>query len=83
MDDVVSASSVWAVFWFQLPVLVLAIAVIVIGLAAIRRAHPEDVPRVFEAFTAFLSRRPAAVSRRRPRRRPKAPVDPTCQEEAR
>ncbi|MET8423672.1 hypothetical protein [Nocardia sp. NPDC004860] len=83
MDGVVSASSVWAVFWFQLPVLVLAIAVIVVGLAAIRRAHPDDVPRVFEAFTAFLSRRPAPTSRRRPRRRPKAPADQTYQEETR
>lgn len=79
MDAVVSAAGAWTVFWVQLPVLVLAIAVIVLGIAAIRRAHPEDVPRVFEAFTAILARR-SARPRRLPRRASAAPADPTHQE---
>lgn len=56
----------WAVFWIQLPVLVLAVAVIIVATTALRRARPEDVPRVFEAFAAAFGRRPS--SKRRARR---------------
>lgn len=53
-----TTDSGWAVFWAQLPVLVLAIAVIIVATTALRRARPEDVPRVFEAFAAAFGRRP-------------------------
>ncbi|WP_406238443.1 hypothetical protein [Nocardia sp. NBC_01009] len=51
------ASSGWTVFWVQLPVLVLAAAVIIVATTALWRARPEDVPRVFEAFAAAFGRR--------------------------
>ncbi|GAB2667729.1 hypothetical protein [Nocardia goodfellowii] len=44
------ASSGWAVFWVQLPLLVSALVVIVVATTALWRARPEDVPRIFEAF---------------------------------
>ncbi|WP_280381315.1 hypothetical protein [Nocardia wallacei] len=47
-----TASGGWAVFWVQLPVLVVVAAVIVVATTALRRARPEDIPRVFEAFAA-------------------------------
>lgn len=54
----VLAGSEWTVFWIQLPVLVLAVAVIIVATTALRRARPEDIPRMFEAFmTAFGRRR--------------------------
>ncbi|WP_280357497.1 hypothetical protein [Nocardia otitidiscaviarum] len=55
--SVVLGGSVWTVFWIQLPVLVLAVAVIIVATTALRRARPEDVPRVFEAFAAAFGRR--------------------------
>lgn len=54
--SVVLGGSVWTVFWIQLPVLVLAVAVIIVATTALRRARPEDVPRVFEAFAAAFGR---------------------------
>jgi hypothetical protein len=51
----------WAVFWIQLPVLVLVVAVIVVALTALWRARTEDVPKVFEAFTLGFGRRSVAV----------------------
>ncbi|MFE3989964.1 hypothetical protein ACFXPR_36280 [Nocardia tengchongensis] len=50
------ADSAWTVFWFQLPVLVLAVAVIIVATLALWRARPEDVPKVFEAFTTAFGR---------------------------
>ncbi|MFC8046322.1 hypothetical protein [Nocardia sp. NPDC057353] len=47
----------WTVFWVQLPVLVLVVAVIVVAITALRRARAEDVPKVFEAFAAGFGRR--------------------------
>jgi hypothetical protein len=47
----------WVMFWGQLPLLVLALAVIVVATTALRRARPQDVPRVFEAFAAAFGRR--------------------------
>ncbi|MFE3758857.1 hypothetical protein ACFXO9_31525 [Nocardia tengchongensis] len=46
----------WAVFWIQLPVLVLAVAVIVAATVALLRARPEDVPKVFSAFATGFGR---------------------------
>jgi hypothetical protein len=57
--SVSALTSGWAVFWVQLPVLVLAVAVIIVATTALRRARPEDVPRVFEAFAVAFGRRPA------------------------
>jgi hypothetical protein len=54
----VSSSSIWTVFWVQLPVLVLALAVVIAATTALWRARPEDVPKVFEAFAAAFGRRP-------------------------
>ncbi|WP_157181741.1 hypothetical protein [Nocardia testacea] len=67
----VAAAGGWTVFWLQLPATVLVIAVIVVGLAAILRARPEDVPAVFRAFTAAFGNQPAQPKVRRllPRRR--------------
>ncbi|MFE3447065.1 hypothetical protein ACFXNW_28870 [Nocardia sp. NPDC059180] len=58
----------WSVFWMQLPVLVLVVAVIVVAITALRRARAEDVPRVFEAFAIGFGRRldPAGSLGRRP-----------------
>lgn len=61
----VVGGSIWTVFWMQLPALVLGLAVIVAATIALRRARPEDVPRVFEAFTAAFGRRPRHRSDRR------------------
>lgn len=48
----------WMVFWIQLPLLVLALAVVVAATIALRRARPEDIPKVFESFaSAFVRRR--------------------------
>lgn len=47
----------WGVFWMQLPVLVLVVAVIIVAITALRRARTEDVPRIFESFVSVLSRR--------------------------
>ncbi|MEU1983270.1 hypothetical protein [Nocardia sp. NPDC019395] len=55
----------WAVFWVQLPVLVLAVVVIIVTTTALRRARPQDVPNMFEAFAAAFGRRPTADRRRR------------------
>lgn len=63
----VLAGSVWTVFWVQLPLLVLAVAVIIVATTALRRARPEDVPRVFEAFATAFGRR-HRVQRREARR---------------
>ncbi|MFE3758861.1 hypothetical protein ACFXO9_31545 [Nocardia tengchongensis] len=49
--------NVWTVFWMQLPVLVLVIAVIIVATTALRRARPEDIPKVFEAFATNFGRR--------------------------
>ena len=43
-------------FWMQLPLLVVSVAVVIVGVAAVRRARPEDVPAVFEAFAAAFGR---------------------------
>ncbi|MEU7634353.1 hypothetical protein AB0C34_31020 [Nocardia sp. NPDC049220] len=48
MAAAVVSGSVWTVFWMQLPVLVFAGAVIIVATTALRRARPEDVPKVFE-----------------------------------
>lgn len=47
----------WAMFWIQLPALVVAVAVIVIATVALVRARPEDVPKVFSAFVTGFGRR--------------------------
>ncbi|MFE9575108.1 hypothetical protein ACFYO1_01880 [Nocardia sp. NPDC006044] len=57
-------NSGWAVFWVQLPLLILAVTVIIVATTALWRARPEDVPRVFEAFAAAFGRRPG-ISRKR------------------
>lgn len=60
-------SSGWVVFWVQLPVLVLALAVIIVATTALRRARPQDVPRIFEAFAAAFGRRTGVPGKRRQR----------------
>ncbi|WP_433734873.1 hypothetical protein ACQP0C_41870 (plasmid) [Nocardia sp. CA-129566] len=50
------ASGGWTVFWVQLPVLVLAVAVIIVATTALWRASPEDIPRIFEAFAKAFGR---------------------------
>ncbi|MFE3195905.1 hypothetical protein ACFXHA_43385 [Nocardia sp. NPDC059240] len=54
--------NVWTVFWMQLPVLVLVVAVIIVATTALRRARPEDIPKVFEAFATGFGRRPESHS---------------------
>lgn len=61
-----AAAGGWTVFWAQLPMLVLALAVIIVATTALRRARPEDVPRVFEAFAAAFGRRSARTRRSDP-----------------
>lgn len=51
--------NVWAVFWVQLPVLALVVAVIIVATTALRRARPEDIPKVFESFATAFGRRTA------------------------
>lgn len=58
----------WMVFWIQLPVLVLALSVIIVAITALRRARPQDVPRVFEAFASAFGRRSEPPARARLRR---------------
>jgi hypothetical protein len=62
------SDSGWVMFWVQLPVLVLALAVIIVAITALRRARPQDVPRVFEAFAAAFGRRNDPPARARLRR---------------
>ncbi|MBF6470000.1 hypothetical protein IU427_33325 [Nocardia beijingensis] len=57
----------WTVFWAQLPVLVLVVAVIVVAITALRRARTEDVPKVFEAFALGFGPRLGPPPLRRPR----------------
>ncbi|MCP9625225.1 hypothetical protein NMK54_34330 [Nocardia otitidiscaviarum] len=73
--------NVWAVFWMQLPVLVLVVAVIIVATTALRRARPEDIPKVFEAFAAGFGRRGDDTAAF-PSRRPAAPAH-EADEEAR
>ena len=40
----------WTMFWMQLPVLLLVVAVVVVATTALWRARREDVPKVFEAL---------------------------------
>ncbi|MEA3532965.1 hypothetical protein U8260_32435 [Nocardia sp. CDC192] len=54
----------WTVFWMQLPVLLLAVAIIIVATTALRRARPEDVPKVFEAFAAAFGRSTGRTRRR-------------------
>ncbi len=59
MVDVMSVGSgvgVWTVFWVQLPALVFALAIIIVAITALRKARPEDVPQVFEAFAVAFGR---------------------------
>lgn len=78
VSTLAAASNGWTVFWVQLPVLVLAVAVIIVATTALRRARPEDVPRVFEAFATAFGRRAKGTRRRRTAR--KAAIQP-CSEE--
>ncbi|MFD7844855.1 hypothetical protein ACFV4K_18205 [Nocardia sp. NPDC059764] len=55
----------WLVFWLQLPVLVLAFAVLVAFALALFRARPEDVPQVFSTATTLFDRWPHWLPRRR------------------
>ncbi|MFI6225357.1 hypothetical protein ACIBEH_32760 [Nocardia salmonicida] len=55
----VAAATGWAAFCLQLPAIVLVIAVVVVGLAAILKARPEDIPAIFASFAAAVSRHPA------------------------
>ncbi|MBF6548502.1 hypothetical protein [Nocardia brasiliensis] len=63
------AGGAWTVFWLQLPVLVLALAVIIVAITALRRARQEDIPKVFEAFATAFGRRAAQTKPRRMARR--------------
>jgi len=65
--------SVWTVFWFQLPALVLVVAVVVVATIALRRARPEDVPKIFEAFVRGFGRAPKADRPRRDRWKSRPP----------
>ncbi|WP_327142759.1 hypothetical protein [Nocardia sp. NBC_01327] len=55
----------WLVFWLQLPLLVLAIAVLVAFALALFRARPEDVPQVFCTATTLFDRWPHWLPHRR------------------
>ena len=61
----------WTMFWMQLPVLLLVVAVVVVATTALWRARREDVPKVFEAFAAAFGRRAISTPRQR-RRAPRA-----------
>ncbi|MFI6225369.1 hypothetical protein ACIBEH_32820 [Nocardia salmonicida] len=75
----VLAGSQWAVFWIQLPLLVLVAAVMI----AVLRADSKDVPKLLEPITTVLAQRMASRSLFGPRR--PNPVDPsaTSEEDAR
>jgi hypothetical protein len=63
----IAAAGGWAAFWLQLPATIVVIAAVVVGLAAILRARPEDVPAVFQSFAAFATafgKRPTSKVRR-------------------
>lgn len=64
----------WVAFWIQLPALALAVAVTIVAVTALRRARPEDVPRVFAAFAAVFARRPREQSFRSRRTGRRTPV---------
>ncbi|MEV3966070.1 hypothetical protein AB0M34_35275 [Nocardia sp. NPDC050193] len=72
--------SAWTVFWVQLPVLVFALAVIIVAITALRRARPEDVPRVFEAFATAFGRRIGLSRTARQRKQGTAQVDTRTEE---
>lgn len=63
-------------FWVQLPLLVVSVAVVIVGVAAVRRARPEDVPAVFEAFAAAFGRGITPKTARRRVRREAAARQP-------
>lgn len=68
MSPTMSAPSAieWVVLWMELPALALVAAVIVVAVIALRRARPEDVPKVFAAFAAAFGRRPSNPPTRTP-----------------
>lgn len=47
----------WTVFFLQLPALVLAVAVIVVAMMALRRARPADIPKLVELLMTAITRR--------------------------
>lgn len=75
----IAANSGWAVFWIQLPATALVIAVIIVGLAAILKARPEDIPAVFASFAASFGRRPVQRTLPSQRRRPRRGASGTTQ----
>ncbi|MGV9822979.1 hypothetical protein [Nocardia xishanensis] len=54
----------WVLIWLQLPLLVLAIAVLAGVVIALLRAKPEDVPWVFGTLTGSLAHWPEWYRRR-------------------
>ena len=64
-------------FWVQLPLLVLAAAIIIVATTALRRARPEDVPRVSEAFATAFGRRNEGAPPDREQRKDEHTSDPT------
>jgi hypothetical protein len=77
------ANSGWTVFWVQLPLLVLAVAVIIVATTALRRARQEDVPRVLvdrgrDSHTKLHDR--ARINVRRFRRIPRGCSSPPASE---
>ncbi|GAJ83653.1 hypothetical protein NBRGN_065_00490 [Nocardia brasiliensis NBRC 14402] len=63
------AGGAWTVFWLQLPVLVLTLAVIIVAITALWRARQEDIPKVLEAFVTAFGRRAARTKPQRSARR--------------
>lgn len=47
----------WLIFWIQLPMLVLGLAVIITATIALLRARREDIPEIFAAFAAAFGHR--------------------------
>ncbi|MEU1210637.1 hypothetical protein [Nocardia sp. NPDC005825] len=56
--SVATQSGGWAIVWLQLPLLVLALAVLSAVVIALLRAKQEDIPKLLGMITAGLGRWP-------------------------
>ncbi|WP_280222072.1 hypothetical protein [Nocardia neocaledoniensis] len=69
-SSAVGAHSGWIVFWMQLPLLVVAVAIVLVTTIAVCRAKAEDVPKVLTVFANAFSirshRRGPAVAEPKP-----------------
>ncbi|MGF0320886.1 hypothetical protein [Nocardia fluminea] len=69
-SSAVATHSGWIVFWVQLPLLVVAVAIVLVATIAVCRAKTEDVPKMLSdfanAFSTHARRRGPAVAEPKP-----------------